>query len=519
MPVSLRTRMGEVSLRLEALERTIPLGVRVEEVAGIGRRIVVGGQWWPAVRAYTGPIDNSLILRSFFASRQQYDVIRDAIAALACEPGAPRDILIHGGRRAGKSSAVAPIVALCAVMRPRSETLIIGPRVAHGRRIQQWIRSVLPPETHDWDPRTNTLRIINGSVIHARASDDYDREIGAALDLLVIDEAATLPRAVYDRLAPGTYDRRGLVVLSTTPRGHNWVYDVYRTSQKSVGTTRSYRLSFFDNPFVDARAKQDARDRAEVVSSAAYREDVEGEFLPQPDAAFPEWSDDKNVRDIKELGDNDMTTIAAKQIWDRDGVEWIVGVDFNAAPTIGAICKIARDGSWWVAREVSVDGSAIETWGLLLHRALRDLGCDDPQAQAVVVADATGLWQGVHTRGRVDPPTWDVLRAQGWHLDSPTGITGKNPPRAHRLDVARSLVCSGRGRRRFFADPSCSAVIAAMRGLRVRDGKPAPRDPHTHAYDAATYGAYRVHGTGDGDLIFGRVVSYRDPHEEDENAE
>jgi hypothetical protein len=59
-----------------------------------------------------------------------------------------------------------------------------------------------------------------------------DSLVGEGVDLLIIDEAAKMPRRIWDMyLSPTLVDRKGKAIFITTPQGYNWIYDLYLLGQ------------------------------------------------------------------------------------------------------------------------------------------------------------------------------------------------------------------------------------------------------------------------------------------------
>ena len=67
-----------------------------------------------------------------------------------------------------------------------------------------------------------------GSVVEGMSADNPSSLVGEGLDLLIIDEAAKMPRKVWDMyLSPTLSDRKGKAIFITTPQGYTWVFDLY----------------------------------------------------------------------------------------------------------------------------------------------------------------------------------------------------------------------------------------------------------------------------------------------------
>ena len=107
-------------------------------------------------------------------------------------------------------SAVAPTAAMARdVLVPQYAELL-------GERVEKWLSSNMEM----------TLR--NGSKILFRSADNPDRLMGLTLDWFHLDEAAQLPKRVWEILVNRTISTGGHGFLTTTPRGRNWVFDLVR---------------------------------------------------------------------------------------------------------------------------------------------------------------------------------------------------------------------------------------------------------------------------------------------------
>ena len=500
-------RMRDLEARLDAAEATVVLGMEIHEIKGVGRKMRIGGVWSSQHRMYIEPLPADWKpARVFTVGPNQYNVALDFYDAMLNEQRVSQglkiiqDIVTHGGRRSGKSSALAPCGAMAMIMYPGSLGLILGPLKRHGDRIMAMIRRVLDPAVWTYDRREALLKLVNTSQVTARNASNYNNEVGDGLRWMVIDEAALLPEVVYEKLSPSLYDHNGVCCMSTTPRGHNWVYRKTMQARGGSEAIRDHVFPIFDNVFLSESAKRRAIEAAETLSRTGYTEEVLGEYVAEAGVAFGDFTPDGNVRDWHEMP-NDATERLADIAW-GEPFKFIASVDFNFNPTIGVIAKFDDFGRAWILAEVSADEGSTETWGLRLADTLRALGSDDPIRDCVIIADASGRWQGTGKNAAHEAPTWAFLRAQGWNLDSPTG-SRVNPRRVERLEITRSLLCNARGDRRLFVDPECAQTIEMFRELSLKAGVPDKRNPHIHTYDGATYGIYRIWGTRAGEECFG----------------
>jgi hypothetical protein len=512
-------QVRELVERITACEETRPIAVEVREQlrgGGRGRVIRYGGVWSPIARRYVAPIpDGWRPSRYFKAGPNQYQVILDFIDALDNDGrvmrGEPiiQDILIHGGRRSGKSSAFAPCGALAMIRYPGSHGLIMGPRKSHGDRITGQIRRVMDPSMWSWDERAAILRLANTAEVRARNARNYNDEVGDSLRWMLIDEAALLPEAVYEKLSPSLFDQNGVCCMATSPRGHNWVYRKTMKSRSGFKGIRDHTFPLTDNVFLSDAALRRAIESAQVLSKGAYTEEILGEYIPDAGLAFGDFSDD-NILDPIMMPD-DVTEKLCNFMFNRKA-RYIAAVDFNFEPTIGCVVKFDSIGRPWICGEIVASSGATDVWGERLAQWLRaqpDTRDMDPTDACVIIADASGHYQGTGRNAGHEPATWGALQAQGWYIESPTGRLRKNPRREERLEIIRSLVYNVAGDRRLFVARDCALTCDMFRELPLKNGIPNKTSPHIHTYDGATYGIYRVWGTGDGESFFGAPLVRR----------
>lgn len=119
-----------------------------------------------------------------------------------------------------------------------------------------------------------------GTTILFRSADDPERLRGPNLGFFYLDEAALMPRMTWDIMLGRLRERPGRSWLTTTPRGFNWIYDLFVTQ-----TLEGYdliRSSSRDNPYLP----KDFIGSLEQAYAGQFRQqEIEGEFV-QPEGAL-----------------------------------------------------------------------------------------------------------------------------------------------------------------------------------------------------------------------------------------
>ncbi|KKL56033.1 hypothetical protein LCGC14_2249430, partial [marine sediment metagenome] len=80
-----------------------------------------------------------------------------------------------------------------------------------------------------YDPKGQRFIMLQGGgFIEGKTCDSPKGLLGEGLDLLILDEAAQVALAIWDTyLEPTLADRKGRALFITTPRGYNWIYDLW----------------------------------------------------------------------------------------------------------------------------------------------------------------------------------------------------------------------------------------------------------------------------------------------------
>jgi len=119
-----------------------------------------------------------------------------------------------------------------------------------------------------------------GTTILFRSADDPERLRGPNLGFFYLDEAALMPRKTWDIMLGRLREKPGRSWLTTTPRGFNWIYDLFVTQQ--LDGYDLIRSSSRDNPYLPA----DFIGSLEQAYAGQFRQqEIEGEFV-QPEGAL-----------------------------------------------------------------------------------------------------------------------------------------------------------------------------------------------------------------------------------------
>jgi hypothetical protein len=127
-----------------------------------------------------------------------------------------------------------------------------------------------------------------GSVVEAKSADSPDSLIGEGLDWIVFDEAAACKAVIWEQyLRPTLTDREGIAIFITTPRGYNWIYDLFKLGQsEEFPTWASWRSPSWDNPYLD---KAEIAQAKKELSSIIFEQEYMASFQSNVGAVYSDF--------------------------------------------------------------------------------------------------------------------------------------------------------------------------------------------------------------------------------------
>ena len=143
-----------------------------------------------------------------------------------------------------------------------------------------------------------TLRGPKGKLeVEFRSAEEPDKLRGPALSVILLDEAAQLSDEVliesgvpkrrcpaWEILLGRALDTRGAIIVTTTPKGRNWLYDEFVTNPGSEMFIVKARTD--ENPTLLPEGIEELRRR---YSGLTARQELEAEFVTGEGIFFAEW--------------------------------------------------------------------------------------------------------------------------------------------------------------------------------------------------------------------------------------
>jgi len=194
------------------------------------------------------------------------------------------DLCITSGRQSGKSTAIAQKVRKYGQANKGKNVLVIAAVERQAYLLFEKIlyefedncKNLIKKGRHR--PTRSKLQLTNGTVIHCLPTGLSGLGIrGYTVDLLIADEAAFIPEAVWTAVTPmlaTTKGRGGSIVLLSTPFGKGgYFYDCYKNPD-----FKTFHISSEDCPRIDQKFLKREQER---MTKVQYAQEYLGQFIDE----------------------------------------------------------------------------------------------------------------------------------------------------------------------------------------------------------------------------------------------
>lgn len=399
---------------------------------------------------------------------QRLDLTPDPWAAEMLRSRSRRRLaVVH--RQGSKSTTAAVLAVHQMVSRPRSTVVVGGPRQATGAELIRKVRTMLadlrvaegPTPADAVHDGTLGVELSTGSRCVAVPATESAR--GPAADLLIVDEAAQVPDALYSEVySPMVAATGGPVVALTSawlPRG--WAYRAAQDPSRQgweVWTVPATVCARIDPVWLE-------EERAGMTAAAFAREYL-CQWIGSADGT---WMDASTLEAISDVDCPHPVPLARLASTPPTGVH-VVGIDLGQRSDPSALVALDRAGRVLVADRVPTQ----RTWSDITQRLADAAAALQP---ARVLVDATGHTAAVEQLGRLLPdgiPLVEVtLRADGSATSAEARRKAERVLRrggrtsVSKVDVLDALALAAeQGRLRVHPDGGAE-LVAELGGLQV----------------------------------------------------
>ena len=167
--------------------------------------------------------------------------------------------------------------------------------------------------------------------VEFKSATEPDRLRGSSLSFVLMDEGAMMSQETFRILLACVLDADGLIMITTTPRGKNWLYhDVYLRSLKDPRYA-TIKTRTDENIYLDKSDVEELRKTYSLGSESWAKQEIEAEFQSFEGMVFTHFDTGSHV-------------IAEKQIPEKSEV--ICGIDWGWNDPFVCVWLTKLDGVW-----------------------------------------------------------------------------------------------------------------------------------------------------------------------------
>lgn len=377
---------------------------------------------------------------------------------------------IIAGRRSGKTFEIVPDAVSAAVEMEHANVGYWAPTWSMAKDLL-WepLKRYIPPRYLRSKPSESELVVdlINHSRIFLRSGDNPDRSRGPGWDAAFFDESSFFDAGIVlweEVVYPALLDRGGSAAFYTTPKGLNWMYDMYlRGLNKAEWPDwQSWQIKTIDGGRVPKNEIDKAR---RTMDPRRFRQEFEASFEALGNRVYDMFDPTVRSGHVRE------------DIVDNGG-DLLVGIDFNVNP-MSLVLGTAAGDECHIFDSIAIHSSNTQEAAQELRRRFPErtiIACPDPSGRAKK-SSAVG--------GTTD---FTILESFGIICDAPA----KAPNVSDRINALQAMFLNAEGKKRLFIHPRAFTLIRALMGQTYKEGTSIPeKEGFDHPNDALGYLVYQ----------------------------
>lgn len=338
-------------------------------------------------------------------------------------------------------------------------------------------RDKLWSAVREWSESDYEMTLWNGTKVLWRSADDPERLRGPNLGWAAMDEAALQPnRLAFDILLGRLREPPGRISLATTPRGYNWIWQIF--IKNKLPGYELFTARTRDNPHLPLEYIETLE---QAYMGFWARQELEGQFVEWAESpCYPSFSRAKNVR-------NGLAKLYRRE------APLIVACDFNVRYMCWPIAQVYRGVPIVIAEIVRRRPAQTEQ----MVRMFRDLFPAHPGG-VWVYGDASGKAESTKSQ----QSDYDIIMSEmrTYPSEVQLRVPLSNPSPKDRINAVNRLMSGIDGGARLLIDEGCEELIIDItqtewdksgRSEKQYSDERDPRSERTHATSALGYWLYR----------------------------
>lgn len=221
--------------------------------------------------------------------------------------------------------------------------------------------------------------------VEIKTAEHPDRLRGSSLDWIWMDEAAMMDKETYRILMGRILDSKGGILMTTTPRGFNWLHDeVFEKRHNSGNKDADKRIAVVrsatsDNPYLDPNEIELLRSQ---YTTQFAKQELGAEFVAFDGLVYTTFDPTRHIV-------NPITNIP-------EGAEIISGIDAGFADPFVSLWVMKHKNRYYLMDEYYATQRTMESHAGAIKRNWLDKGCirrwmDPSAAQASADLNSLGV--------------------------------------------------------------------------------------------------------------------------------
>ncbi len=187
-------------------------------------------------------------------------------------------LVAPAGTKVGKTMGASIWLLGDSLINPGFYNIWIAPTLYKCRIAYRYMKAMLPDI--EWiDTKDGAMEIWMGNGSFIKFLHGRDAEVtveGEAVDSFVIDEAGKQKAQLWHSLITTITQTEGHGIVTGTPRGRNWYYDLYQKAQRGDPMLCHATLRTVDSPFINPQAVFRAKN---ILPASLFRQYYLAEFV------------------------------------------------------------------------------------------------------------------------------------------------------------------------------------------------------------------------------------------------
>ena len=137
-------------------------------------------------------------------------------------------------------------------------------------------------------------------LVHGKSAKYPNQLVGEALETVILAEAAKLKPVIWTKyIRPMLADYRGTALMTSTPEGKNWFYEMWQVGQARRSEFWSIRMPSWTNDilFPEGRYDPEITSMAEGMSEEKFKQEIGADFTEFVGRVFKDFAEETHVLD------------------------------------------------------------------------------------------------------------------------------------------------------------------------------------------------------------------------------